>query len=277
MKQRKRQASNKRSAGHKIRQQPSQSLPETPQRLQKFLAAQGFGSRRSVEQMIRDGRISVNGQTAQLGDCISQGDTIKLDGRLIQTQNSQAPRMLLYHKPVGEVCTRQDNKGRPTVFDRLPQLKNGRWISVGRLDVNTSGLLIFTTDGELANQLMHPSYSQEREYAVRILGELSNQQKQRLLKGVQLDDGKARFERIEAAGGKGKNQWYHVIIKEGRNREVRRLFACQGLMVSRLIRVRFGEFVLPKDVSRGRYMEVPSEEAAALKQELQQTTVDNSV
>lgn len=270
MKYRKRRASKKGFAKGKGSRGPSQSLPTIPQRVQKFLAAQGVGSRRCVEQMIRDGRIAINSKPAQLGDCISQGDSITLDGRLIQTQTDITPRVLLYHKPVGEVCSRKDNNNRPTVFDRLPRLKQGRWVSVGRLDVNTSGLLIFTTDGELANQLMHPSHNQEREYAVRILGELTAQQKQRLLKGVKLEDGHAKFERIEQAGGKGRNQWYHVIIKEGRNREVRRLFSSQGLMVSRLIRVRFGELLLPRDLSRGNYVEMPSEEVLEMKQDLQQ-------
>ena len=270
MKYRKRRASKKSSSAPKGGRKPRQSLPEKPQRVQKFLASQGLGSRRKVEQMIRDGRIVINGQTAQLGDCISQGDKLTLDGRLVKTQTHSVPRVLLYHKPVGEVCSREDNNGRPKVFDHLPRLKQGRWVSVGRLDVNTSGLLVFTTDGELANQLMHPSHDQEREYAVRVLGELTAQQKQKLLHGVMLEDGQARLERIEAAGGKGRNQWYHVIIKEGRNREVRRLFASQGLMVSRLIRVRFGTLLLPKGLSRGRYWEMPKDEVQLMKQDLQQ-------
>lgn len=270
MKNRKRRASKKNASARKGGRKPEQSLPETPQRVQKFLASQGLGSRRGIEQMIRDGRIGINGQTAQLGDCIAQGDKLTVDGRLVKTRAYSVPRVLLYHKPVGEVCSREDNQNRPTVFDRLPRLKQGRWVSVGRLDVNTSGLLIFTTDGELANQLMHPSHNQEREYAVRVLGELTSQQKQKLLKGIELEDGQARLERIESAGGKGRNQWYHVIIKEGRNREVRRLFASQGLMVSRLIRVRFGTILLPKGLSRGRYLEMPEDEVKLMKQDLQQ-------
>jgi 23S rRNA pseudouridine2605 synthase len=233
---------------------------EKKERLQKVLARAGCGSRRQVEAWIAAGRVSVNGQVAKLGDQVGLRARIDLDGRpLLNVRHGALERRVIaYHKPEGEVCTRSDPEGRPTIFDHLPPLKGARWISVGRLDINTSGLLLLTTDGELAHALMHPSRAIEREYAVRVFGELSEIAVQRLLQGVELEDGPARFERIEDAGGAGANHWYHVSLCEGRNREVRRLWESQGVRVTRLIRVRFGAVPLPKGLRRGAWRELDS-------------------
>ena len=225
------------------------------ERLQKFLAQAGIGSRRQIEEWIRAGRITINGTVAQLGDQASELDTIRLDGRLVRTRAVRR-RVLAYNKPLGELTSRDDPEGRPTVFDRLPRLASGRWISVGRLDLNTQGLLLVTTDGELANRLMHPTWEIEREYAVRVLGEVSPSMLERLKAGVALDDGLAIFNTIVDAGGSGVNHWYHVTLKEGRNREVRRLWESQGVTVSRLIRVRYGPISLRRGLRPGRWDEL---------------------
>ncbi len=228
------------------------------EKLQKVLARRGLGSRREMERWIDAGRVRVNGKTAKLGDRVSDKDTVQLDGRTLKaTAESAIPRVLLYHKPLGEVCSRKDDEGRPTVYDRLPRLTNQRWISVGRLDVNTTGLLLFTTDGELANALMHPSSKIDREYLVRVNGEVDDSAIQNLLCGVELDDGPARFTDIQEGRGRGdgSNRWFYVALMEGRNREVRRLWESQGAKVSRLKRVRFGNVVIPSSVKAGQSKE----------------------
>lgn len=224
------------------------------ERLQKVLARAGLGSRRQLEDWIRDGRVEVDGKRAELGQKVSGHERIVVDGKRvrIEAEEQTAAEVLVYHKPVGEVCSREDPEGRPTVFAALPKPHHGRWISVGRLDINTSGLLLFTTDGELANRLMHPAQEVEREYAVRLLGDVDMPMLERLVAGVQLEDGPARFVAIEESGGRGANRWFHVIIKEGRNREVRRLWESQGVTISRLARVRYGPIVLERSLRPGR-------------------------
>lgn len=250
------------------------------ERLQKVLAQIGLGSRRQVEEWIRQGRISVNGATAELGVKVGPRDRILVDGkpvRLPQAAEKISGRVVLYHKPVGELTTRSDPEGRPTVFENLPVLKDARWIAVGRLDLNTSGLLLLTTDGELANALMHPSREIEREYAVRVFGEVDHEHIRQLKKGVELEDGPARFQRIRDAGGTGQNHWYHVVIREGRNREVRRLWEHVGYKVSRLMRIRFGPVNLPRTLKAGEIVELKApainrlREAAGLKPEEKRT------
>lgn len=235
------------------------------EKLHKVLARAGLGSRRAIEEWIRAGRVKVNGEPAEIGARISVEDIVHLDGRRVQLpQVRPALRMLMYHKPPGEVCTRRDPEGRPTVFSKLPRLRGGRWIAVGRLDVNTGGLLLFTNDGELANRLMHPASGVEREYAARVRGEVTAETLERLRSGVRLEDGVARFDAITPAGGEGANQWFHVVIKEGRKREVRRLWASQGLEVSRLIRVRYGNVSLPRRLRAGRSEELAPTEIEGL-------------
>ncbi len=236
------------------------------ERIQKVLAAGGFGSRREIEEWIRQGRIRVNGAAAQLGDRIADTDRVQLDGHLIKPfeRTPSRRRVLLYHKPEGEVTTRSDPEGRPTIFERLPSLRNGRWIPVGRLDINTSGLILLTTDGELAHRLMHPSSEIEREYAVRVLGTVDADTAARLTEGVELEDGPAHFDRLLEAGGEGANHWYHVVLREGRNREVRRLWESQGLMVSRLARIRYGPISLPRSVRAGHWADADEEQIKAL-------------
>lgn len=228
------------------------------ERIQKLLAHAGYGSRREIERWITAGDIRVNGQLATLGQQISETDRISLRGRPLNLSSrlKATPKVIMYHKKAGEVCTRNDPDGRPTVFDKLPRIRQGRWVMIGRLDVNTDGLLLFTTDGELANKMMHPSSEIEREYACRILGNVDNEMLQRLKKGVELEDGPAHFMRISDAGGEGANHWYHVVLAEGRNREVRRLWESQGLKVSRLIRVRYGDINLPRYLRGGHNEEL---------------------
>jgi 23S rRNA pseudouridine2605 synthase len=241
-------------------------LAETP-KLHKVLAQSGMGSRLEMEQLILEGRISVNNEPAHIGQRIQFGDNIKVNGKPIRFRIEPPPaRVIAYHKPVGEVVTHDDPQNRPTVFRRLPKLHQGKWQSVGRLDLNTEGLLLFTSSGELANNLMHPRFGLEREYAVRVLGALSKEEKQALLNGVQLDDGLAQFGSIEDGGGEGSNCWYRVTISEGRNREVRRMLESVGHAVSRLIRIRYGAMVLPRGLKRGAWMELDDADIQALVQ-----------
>jgi len=236
------------------------------EKIQKILANAGIGSRRQIEGWIQQGRITVNGRIATIGDRMTYHDKVCVDNReikLLKSQN-QKSRVLLYHKPEGEMCTRHDPEGRPTIFERLPILRNSRWISIGRLDFNTSGLLLLTNDGELAHQLMHPSSEIEREYAVRIRGEVSFEALEKLQRGIKLEDGLAHFDSIVDAGGSGSNSWYHVIVKEGRNRLVRRLWEALGFTVSRLIRIRFGTIYLPSNLRRGHHIELSEEDISAL-------------
>ncbi|AMO24897.1 hypothetical protein GCM10027034_07140 [Ramlibacter solisilvae] len=240
--------------------------PEQP-KLHKVLAQAGLGSRLEMEQLIMEGRISVNNEPAHIGQRIQYGDQIKVNGKPIRVRIAPPPaRVIAYHKPVGEVVTHDDPQNRPTVFRKLPKLQQGKWQSVGRLDLNTEGLLLFTSSGELANKLMHPRFGLEREYAVRVLGALSDEEKQRLLEGVELDDGRAQFGSIEAGGGEGANTWYRVTISEGRNREVRRLFEALGHAVSRLIRIRYGAMMLPRGLKRGLWMELDERDIRSLMQ-----------
>lgn len=233
----------------------------TDEKLQKILAREGLGSRREMEQAISDGRVTLNDQPATLGDRAKPTDKIKFDGKPVKnTQAEQGCRVIVYNKPLGEVCTRNDPEGRPTVFAKLPKLSNGRWISVGRLDINTSGLLLFTSDGELANRLMHPSSEIDREYAVRVHGEVTPEMIKALKDGVLLEDGMASFTDVQHFDGSGRNQWYHVVVMEGRNREVRRLWESQGVEVSRLKRVRYGCIFLSKKIALGQWEELTQKE-----------------
>ena len=235
------------------------------EKLQKVLAQLGLGSRRDMEQWITEGRVVVNGEPAHLGQRVVPGDRVRVGGRLVQLRfDDDAPRVLLYNKPAGEIVSRDDPEGRPSVFDRLPRMKGGRWINVGRLDFNTSGLLILTTSGELAAKLMHPSSEIEREYAVRVTGQLTEDQMRQLHEGVDLADGLAHFEQASDEGGRGLNHWYRVVLKEGRNREVRRIFEALGLTVSRLIRVRFGPIELSPRLKRGMSRELSPAEVREL-------------
>lgn len=241
------------------------------EKLQKALAEAGLGSRREMEALIATGVVTINGQTAKLGDRVTSEDMIRVEGRLIRRdQASSTPRVLMYHKMAGEIVSRDDPEGRPSVFFHLPRLQGARWVAVGRLDFNTEGLLLFTTSGELANRLMHPRYEIEREYAVRICGELDAEHILQLQKGVELDDGLAKFSKLEDQGGTGQNHWYLVQINEGRNREVRRMFEAVGFTVSRLIRVRYGAVSLPKSLPRGKRMELTPEEVRAWMQDLKE-------
>lgn len=228
------------------------------EKLQKVLARSGKGSRREMETYISAGRVSVDGKVAYLGDRVDGSEQIRIDGHLVKlvSVDTDICRVLVYNKPEGEMCTRKDPEGRPTVFDRLPALEGSRWIAVGRLDINTSGMLLFTTDGELANRLMHPSRKVEREYAVRVFGEVDEAMLQRLRNGVKLEDGPAKFNKIIYRGGEGRNHWFHVVLTEGRNREVRRLWESQEVQVSRLIRVRYGDLEMKRQLPLGGWMEL---------------------
>ena len=240
------------------------------ERLHKVLAQAGIGSRREMEALIADGRVQVNGETAQVGQSVSPGDRVKVNGRLVNLHfSTRLPRVLLYHKPEGEIVSRDDPEGRPNVFTNLPRLRGGRWVAVGRLDLNTSGLILFTTSGELANKLMHPGSQLLREYAVRVLGELSVESQRQLLAGVMLEDGMAQFASLEDGGGQGANHWYRVTLYEGRNREVRRMFEAVGCKVSRLIRVRYGPFQLPPWLKRGQSRELDEPAVKRLLADLQ--------
>ncbi len=234
-------------------------------KLHKVLAEAGLGSRRDMEELIIAGRVSVNGEPAHIGQRILPADQVRINGKLIQRKVSKRPpRVLIYHKPAGEIVSHNDPDGRPSVFDRLPTMKAGKWLAVGRLDFNTEGLLLFTTSGDLANRLMHPRYGIDREYAVRTLGELEEGMRQKLLAGVELGDGLAQFSKIADGGGEGVNKWYRVTIGEGRNREVRRMFEAIGLTVSRLIRTRYGAMTLPSGLKRGRWEEMEENDVRAL-------------
>jgi 23S rRNA pseudouridine2605 synthase len=235
-------------------------MAESDEKLQKVLARAGLGSRREMERWIEAGRIHIDGRVATLGDRVDDRADISVDGRTLDRGDGAKTRVLLYHKPPGEVSSRKDPEGRKTVFERLPKLKNGRWISVGRLDYNTSGLLLFTTDGELANALMHPSSNIEREYMVRVKGEITEDTLRILKEGVMLEDGMARFTDIQDGGGEGSNHWYYVVIMEGRTREVRRLWESQDCTVSRLKRTRYGNVFIPSRVKQGMYTELDRKE-----------------
>lgn len=245
----------------------AESAGDRGERIQKLLAAAGFGSRREIEGWIEAGRIRLNGRVAQLGDKARPADRLLLDGRALELPASRSfARVLIYHKPTGELVTRRDADGRPTVFESVPPPTAGKWIAVGRLDINTSGLLLLTDSGELANRLMHPRFGVIREYAVRVQGNLSEDDRLRLLKSVQLSDGPGRFESLDQArhDASGANRWYRVTLGEGRNREVRRLFAAVGARVSRLIRVRYGSISLPRELKPGRWRELDAKQVAEL-------------
>jgi len=242
----------------------SADTPPSTFKLQKLLAQRGLGSRREMEALIASGEVSVNGKTAALGDRAGPGDVIRIGRRVIRVHEEELPKVLLYHKPEGEIVSHHDPEGRPSVFDKLPHLRSSKWISIGRLDFNTSGLLVFTTDGTLANRLMHPRFEMEREYAVRILGELTEEQMKQLTSGIPLDDGQAAFTYLADQGGEGANHWYSVILKEGKNREVRRMFEAIGITVSRLMRVRFGPINLPPRIKRGQWLELDEKETRRL-------------
>ena len=245
---------------------PESIVEDKGQKLHKVLANLGLGSRRKMERWIEEGRVTVDGSVATLGDRVHAGQALRLDGKPLEVDAAEQVRVLLYHKPVREVCSRDDPEGRKTVFERLPKLKSGRWISVGRLDFNTSGVLLFTTDGALANALMHPSSAIEREYLVRVMGRVDEPMLERLKDGVELDDGPARFSDIQEGGGDGINRFFYVVLMEGRNREVRRLWESQGTAVSRLKRVRYGEVFLPSKLKKGQWLELPQRDVDVIYQ-----------
>jgi 23S rRNA pseudouridine2605 synthase len=250
----------------KLPSRPPPDEADKGEKLQKVLAHLGLGSRRQIEGWIEEGRLTIDGQAARLGDRVRGGQAVRLDGKSVALDAASQVRVLLYHKPLREVCSRNDPEGRKTVFERLPRLKSGRWISVGRLDFNTTGVLLFTTDGDLAHALMHPSAAIEREYLVRVMGRVDDDVLQRLKEGVQLDDGPARFSDIQEGGGDGINRFFYVVLTEGRNREVRRLWESQGLTVSRLKRVRYGEVFMPSKLKKGQWLELPQKDVDVIYQ-----------
>ncbi len=237
------------------------------EKLQKVLARVGLGSRRKMEDLISEGRVSLDGKIVNIGERVTENQIIRVDGRVIkyQSETNVICRILAYNKPEGEICTRSDDEGRKTVFERLPRLNGARWISIGRLDINTSGLLLFTTDGNFANKMMHPSHEIEREYAVRVFGKVDDAMLNRLRTGVMLEDGSSKFLAINESGGEGINRWYHVIITQGRTREVRRLWESQGVQVSRLMRVRYGNILLNKLLPQGGWLELNLKEVNYLR------------
>lgn len=257
-----------------LKRETATDQPKLEERLHKVLAQAGLGSRRALEQRIADGLVKVNGEVAQTGQSIKSGDKVELDGRgFVATALTETSRVLAYNKPEGEVTTREDPEGRPTVFEALPALKGARWIAIGRLDINTTGLLLATTDGELANAMMHPSYEVEREYVVRVRAPEGEEKVpdnivDRLARGVALEDGPAKFDEIERIGGTDSHDWFRVVVKEGRNREVRRLWESQGCQVSRLKRTRYGKVSLPRELLRGQSVELPAKQVEALRAEL---------
>lgn len=236
------------------------------EKIQKVLARAGFGSRRELEEWIKQGRVKINGNVATIGDRVTKGDALLVDGKKVNPNSAVAEmqRVLLYNKPEDEICSRKDPEGRASVFDKLPKITHGRWVAIGRLDINTSGLLLFTTDGELANRLMHPSSNIDREYAVRVMGDVTQEVIDNMMKGVMIDDHLCRFTDIQYFAGEGANRWYHVVLMEGRNREVRKLWESQGIRVSRLKRVRYGPIFIPSKVKKGEFFELPKEEMALL-------------
>ena len=245
----------------------SQAKPNDSEKIQKVLARKGLGSRRKIEDWLREGRIDVNGKKAKLGDRITLEDRVFVDGKPVRHLNQkQRSRVIIYHKPTGEVCTRNDPEGRKTIFDHLPRLGGSRWIAVGRLDINTSGIILLTNDGDLANRLMHPRSEIERTYAVRVMGEVELKQIQSLTKGVMLEDGIAKFDSVVAAGGEGLNRWYHVSLHEGRNREVRRLWEAIDTQVSRLIRISFAGIALPRNLRLGKRQELSADDVRRLRE-----------
>ena len=253
----------KRAAADAAETATVQKQPQLPksQKLQKVLAQSGLGSRRGMEELIKAGKVKINDEVATVGQRVTTEDLIQVGRRRIQFKvTTRLPRVILYHKPEGEIVSREDPKGRVSVFEKLPAIRNAKWLAIGRLDYNTCGLLVFTTSGELANRLMHPRFEVEREYAVRIFGSISQEDMRKLCDGVRLSDGVARFDKLEPQGGEGRNHWYRVIVKEGRNRLVRRMFEALGLQVSRLMRVRFGIVSLPATLRRGTWVELKEAE-----------------